>query len=234
MLCRACLLTFFVLLAARVNAGTDPWVLHGRVLDPQGRPAANVDVSTFWDANGVPLAEIQRIEKLPADVRESQSDILSQNEGRMEPWGTNPTKTDADGRFSLKMGWTNYFVLAFDKDRKHGALYLARSQNSSAPVEIRLGPLVRLHGRVQLPKGGERKMVNGCRAIAAKARNSRCVPAASRGARPSSLASSSFCLRATIASSQTPETGSRDTTSPSTSTSRSPRAKATSTPVCSN
>lgn len=152
MLSRAWLFTLLAITAAEVQAATNPWVLHGRVLDPQGRPAANVDVSTFWDANGVPLAEIQRIEKLPADVRDSQSDILSKNEGRMEPWGTNPTKTDADGRFSIKMGWTNYFVLAFDKDRKHGALYLAHSQNSSAPVEIKLGPLVRLHGRVHVAK----------------------------------------------------------------------------------
>ncbi len=151
MLFRAWLLTFVVLVAARANAAADPWVLSGRVLDPEGRPAADVEVSTFWSANGVPLAEIQRFEKLPADVRESQAAILSQNEGRMEPWG-NPTKTDAEGRFSVKMGWTNYFVLAFDKERKHGALYLADSQNSSAPVDLKLGPLVRLHGRVHVPK----------------------------------------------------------------------------------
>jgi thiol-disulfide isomerase/thioredoxin len=139
--------------AAPVFAAAEPWVMHGRVLDPQGRPAAHVEVSTFWNANGVPLAEIQRIEKLPVDVRDSQSASLSQNEGRMEPWG-NPTTTDADGRFSIKMNWTNYFVLAFDQDRQHGALYVANSQNSSdrAPVDIKLGPLVRLHGRVHVPK----------------------------------------------------------------------------------
>jgi hypothetical protein len=155
MLSRACLFAFLLLVAAQANAAADPWVLRGRVLDSQGRPAANVDVSTFWSANGVPLAEIQRIEKLPLKDRDAQSAILSENEGRMEPWGSNPTKTDADGRFSLKMGWTNYFVLAFDKERKHGALYVANSQNSATPVEIKLGPLVRLHGRVQLPKAAQ-------------------------------------------------------------------------------
>jgi len=154
---RACLVAFLVLLAAPALAGSDAWRLEGRVLDPQGRPAAGIDVATFWNANGVPLAEIQRIEKLPVEVRDSQSDILSQNEGRMEPWGTNPTKTDADGRFSIKMGWTKYFVLAYDKERKHGALYLANSQNSSVPVEIKLGPLTRLHGRVRLPNAAKEK-----------------------------------------------------------------------------
>jgi thiol-disulfide isomerase/thioredoxin len=155
---RAWLFSVLALAAAQAHAAANPWVLHGRVLDANGRPAADAGVSVFWSANGVPLEEIQRIEKLPTDVRESQSDILSQNEGRMEPWG-NKTKTDAEGRFTLKMNWTNYFVLAFDKDRQHGALYLANSQNSSAraPVEIKLGPLVRLHGRVQLPKGAKEK-----------------------------------------------------------------------------
>ena len=41
----------------------------------------------------------------------------------MEPWG-NPTRTDAQGRFSVPMTWMNGFLLALDRERKNGALFV--------------------------------------------------------------------------------------------------------------
>jgi hypothetical protein len=124
--------------------------LHGRVLNAQGRPAADVDISTFWDANGVPLAEILRIEKTKGDAA-----ILSINEGHMEPWGAHPTKTDAEGRFSYEMSYTNYFLLAIDKQRQQGALIVVARQDSASSVELKLGPLVRLHGQGRVAGTGK-------------------------------------------------------------------------------
>ena len=110
-------LVLFVLFAGEAKAASDAWVLQGRVVDAQGRPAPNVDVTFFWNANGVPLAEMQRIEKLTGEVRERQAAKLSEREGHMEPWGEKPAKTDADGRFSFPMKWQRYYAIAIDKER---------------------------------------------------------------------------------------------------------------------
>jgi thiol-disulfide isomerase/thioredoxin len=147
---RGCLFAFLALVCGQALGAGEPWVLHGRVLNAQGRPAADVDISTFWDANGVPLAEILRIEKTKGDAA-----ILSINEGHMEPWGAHPIKTDAQGRFSYEMSYTNYFLLAIDKRRQQGALIVVARQDSASSVELKLGPLVRLHGQARVAGTGK-------------------------------------------------------------------------------
>jgi thiol-disulfide isomerase/thioredoxin len=150
------LLVLFVLLAGEVHAAENAWVLQGRVVDAQGRPVPNVDVTFFWNANGVPLAEIQRIEKLTGEVREREAAKVSENEGRMEPWGEKPAKTDADGRFSFPMKWQRYYAIAIDKERQQGALILSNSSDEHRVLTIRLTPLVRMRGRVRVAGSGRR------------------------------------------------------------------------------
>jgi thiol-disulfide isomerase/thioredoxin len=150
------LVVLVVLFAAETKAESNAWVLQGRVVDAQGRPVGNVDIATYWNANGVPLAEIQRIEKLPSKVRDSQSAKLSENEGHMEPWGEKPAKTDADGRFSFPMTRQRYYVLAIDKGRQRGALILSNSSDEHRVVTIRLTPLVRMRGHVQIAGSDQR------------------------------------------------------------------------------
>ncbi len=84
---RNSLFAFLVLLAAQANAADDAWTVHGQVLDPQGKPAAGVDVAVFWNCNGIPLTEIRRIEKEQAQGHKPDTSKLDAVEGPMEPWG---------------------------------------------------------------------------------------------------------------------------------------------------
>jgi hypothetical protein len=138
----------FFLISFAATAGTPgnekgTWLLHGRVIDSQNRPVAGAALSTFWGANGVTLEEVKRIEKSG-----DQTGKLETNEGRMEPWGHDPTQTDASGKFSMKMNWNNGFVLAMDKERKHGALVLVDPRNVPSQLDVKLVPLVRFRGKV--------------------------------------------------------------------------------------
>jgi hypothetical protein len=96
------------------------------VLDQLRRPVADVDITTVWTAN----------------------------EGRMEPWGHHPTKTDAHGRFSMTMRSVEYRLLAIDKEWKRGALIVIDPRNAPSSVDVKLVPLVRLHGRVRIAATG--------------------------------------------------------------------------------
>lgn len=135
-----------VFFAGSVSAAGGDWVLRGRVVDEQGKPAAGVDVTTNWNANGFTLAELKKFQKEGGDSSEHD-----QNEGRMEPWGSNPVQTDAAGQFVLTLNWRQGCVLAMDKERKLGALYLRETEEVPSGVELQLVPLVRVHGRLTVP-----------------------------------------------------------------------------------
>jgi thiol-disulfide isomerase/thioredoxin len=155
MLFRGCVVAALVLIAGPATAGTGPWTLAGRVFDADGHPAADVDLSVIWNANGVSLEELHRIERGKGDPQR-----LNINEGHMEPWGDHPARTDAQGRFSVPLSWTNGFLLALDRERKHGALIVVDPPVSKSDVKVTLGPLVRLHGAVRLATGQHPDWVN--------------------------------------------------------------------------
>ncbi len=145
MLSRGCVLIALALIAGPATAGTGSWTLAGRVLDAQGRPVPDVRISAYWNANGVPLQDVLRFQKEGGDASK-----FSANQGRMEPWGEHPTKTDAEGRFRCEMSYRHYFLLAIDKQQQRGALILNDSRRLPSRLDIKLGPLVRLHGRVRI------------------------------------------------------------------------------------
>jgi hypothetical protein len=126
------------------------WVLQGHVVDQQGRPVADVGISTFWNANGLTLKEFSRLQKEGADDAK-----FALNEGRMEAWGLHPTKTDAHGRFSMTMESRDYKLLAIDKERKRGALIVLTGHKNPSNVQVELIPLVRLHGQVRIAETGQ-------------------------------------------------------------------------------
>ncbi len=129
----------------------DSWQLNGRVLDQDGEPVADVAVTNYWNANGISLSEFYAIKDGDGDKA-----LLSMNEGQMEPWGLNPTMTDADGNFTFKMDDRDYKLLAIDKQRQRGALIVVDPHNVPARVEVRLVPLIRLRGEVQVAATGDR------------------------------------------------------------------------------
>jgi len=155
MLSRGCVFVVLVLIAGPATAGTGSWTLAGRVIDAQGRPVAGVELSVNWNANGVSAEEVRRIEKGAGDPHR-----LDINEGHMEPWGDHPTRTDAQGRFSVPMSWTNGFLLALDRERKQGALVVVDLPVSASGVKVTLEPLVRLRGTVRLATGQHPDWVN--------------------------------------------------------------------------
>jgi hypothetical protein len=126
-------------------------VLKGRVVDQQGQPVADADVSTFWSANGVTIAQAAKSPKDQGDVS-----IFEINEGRMEPWGSKPVKTDAQGKFALQMGWRDIHAFALDKERKLGTVYIRESIETPNEVEIKLAPLVRVHGTICVPRATQK------------------------------------------------------------------------------
>jgi hypothetical protein len=89
----------------------------GRVVDPAGKPAAGIEVATLWNA---------------AD-------------DRMVPY--KGVTTDAEGRFTLKAHYGMEVVLALDKERKTGGFVPLGAKAAGKPVEIKLGPLVHVHGK---------------------------------------------------------------------------------------
>ncbi len=95
--------------------------INGRVVDEAGKPVPGVDIARIWYAGGA---------------------------GKVAPF--EPVKAAADGTFSLELtffyGRPN--VLAtIDPERKRGGLVVIEPKNAGEPVTIKVGPLVRYHGK---------------------------------------------------------------------------------------
>jgi hypothetical protein len=100
----------------------------GRVVDGAGKPVADADVASFWGADT----------------------------GQMEPF--TGVKTDCEGKFSLSMQFYGMpqSVLAFDKHRKQGGLTILEGKTAPRALEIKLGPVVKVHGDLMCKELGAR------------------------------------------------------------------------------
>jgi hypothetical protein len=111
--------TVIALLVPIAGRAQETQKVAGQVVDSAGKPVAGADVAAFWGADS----------------------------GSMQPFGG--VQTDKDGRFTLPMQFYGLpqALLAFDKDRKSGGLTVLNGKAPPAkPVEIKLGPVVRVHG----------------------------------------------------------------------------------------
>jgi hypothetical protein len=90
----------------------------GRVVEGAGKPVAGADVATFWGADT----------------------------GQMQPF--NGVKTDGEGKFTLSVQFYGMpqSVLAFDKERKQGGLTILDGKAAPRALEVKLGPVVKVHG----------------------------------------------------------------------------------------
>ncbi|HEY7328352.1 MAG TPA: redoxin domain-containing protein [Gemmataceae bacterium] len=99
--------------------------IRGRVVDVAGKPVNGADLATYW--------------------------IVA--EGRMNPYRDglfHSTTTNAEGRFALAVATfpgRKQALMAIDKDRKRGGLIRLDEKSADKPAEIKLVPLVRVHGR---------------------------------------------------------------------------------------
>jgi hypothetical protein len=102
--------------------------VKGRVVDAAGKPVVGADVASFWN-----------VEK-----------------GKMQPY--NAATTKEGGQFILTFmsyGQVQGF-LAVDTDRKHGGLCVVDPKDAKKPIEIKLAPLVHVHGKFECKELGKR------------------------------------------------------------------------------
>src|SRR5438128_558135 len=90
----------------------------GKVVDAAGKPAADVELASFWSSRNNSMQAYQS------------------------------TKSDASGRFSLKVQFygQGLAVLALDKERKTGGLVSVDKESAGKDLSVNLGPLVRVKG----------------------------------------------------------------------------------------
>ncbi|OJW17877.1 MAG: peroxiredoxin [Planctomycetales bacterium 71-10] len=120
---RAAAFGFLAILAGAGEARAQPAVkVEGRVLDADSKPAAGAEVATFWGAD------------------EKTGDLKA----------FSGVKTDADGRFALKeeVYGPSLALAAYDAGRKNAGLAVVPKDALDKPVEIRLAPAVRVHGKL--------------------------------------------------------------------------------------
>lgn len=94
--------------------------VNGRVVDADGKPVAGIEVASSWNTN---------------------------KDGKMIAY--KGATSNAEGRFTLTVSFygRSQGLLALDKERKSGALLVLDEKAAAKPVELKLGPLVHVHGR---------------------------------------------------------------------------------------
>jgi thiol-disulfide isomerase/thioredoxin len=107
-----------VVLVVCAAARADHVIVTGQVTDEIGKPAAGVELASFWIADG--------------DAMKAQQGV----------------STDARGRFSIKLThWGRpVAVLALDRDRKTGGLFTLDPKAPAKEVNLKLQPLARVQG----------------------------------------------------------------------------------------
>lgn len=149
MMRRSRLVLWLVLLAPAAAPAADREV-RGRVLDAEGRPVAGADVGPWWAGNGTgkrPDGSSFDLSK-SEEVREFWGHL-----GRMDPRGRSSARTDDQGRFALKVPPIFHNLMAMDRDRRIGGIAPVPKAPNDDPLEIRLGPLVRVRASFEGPDG---------------------------------------------------------------------------------
>jgi hypothetical protein len=146
-----------ILLAiAHVSHADEMRGVSGRIVDESRRPIANADVGYYWGANGA-----QTDKNGPPYASEAER-VLWGNLGRMDlKPDTGRARTGADGRFLLRMPEECHAVMAMDQSRSRGGLLILPKGNPTRDVEIRIGPLVRVKGKLEGPGAGRRPLFTG-------------------------------------------------------------------------
>jgi hypothetical protein len=121
--------------------------IRGTVIDCDGHPCARAQVGMFWTPNDwFDDSGKRRNVKDPSELKKYWT-----NTGRMRP-SIGGVVTDDLGHFVLPKDRTSYGVLAYDARQQNGGIATLHDDNMD--LEIRLQPLLRLHGKLRLAESG--------------------------------------------------------------------------------
>jgi len=145
------LLCLFIVFWSGAIVAADDWQLRGRVVDEAGRPVAGATVDHQWRANGTQ----KRADGTPLDLSNDEDvQTLWGKVGQMEPF--DGATTTADGSFELQVRARRHTFMAMDRARQRGGLAVIREGEEAKPVLIRLVPLVKIHGTLELAESGKK------------------------------------------------------------------------------
>jgi hypothetical protein len=142
-----------LLIATTSTRASEQREIRGRVVDQRGRPVADAVVDIYWRANGTGKDRDGKYLdlKLEENVKEFWGHL-----GKMEPSSPRAATTASDGRFTITIPMSNHAVMAMDRQRQRGGLLVLPKGKEQEPMEIRIGPLIKVRGSLRGPGVGER------------------------------------------------------------------------------
>jgi thiol-disulfide isomerase/thioredoxin len=119
--------TWFLHLAGVMAAQGGSVTIKGHILDSGGKPVAGAEVASMWSAGG------------------GVKDLTKRGQA-----GFQSAKSDGEGRFTLKVeiGDRDATLMAIDPGRTSGSTAVVPAADAGREIEIRLAPLVRVHGKI--------------------------------------------------------------------------------------
>jgi thiol-disulfide isomerase/thioredoxin len=140
-------------LAAAADEPPDRWQVRGLVLDEHGKPTDDFDAANWWSSNGIQWDE--KGEDLPAKTEADREKNFWREEGVLAVRPTFLAKHEPGGMFTLDVeDRPRVSVFVANKDRTLGGLVSVEKTDAAQPIEIRLRPLTRVHGRVYCSEAG--------------------------------------------------------------------------------